>query len=932
MFPRCAVAVQGQMRGMIIMARTPACRIPDRFVSRALLVLLSTSALASISAVPADGAVAGAPAPPRVLQAPRFEVPLAFEENRGQTSPAVRYVARTPGYQLFLSDREATVVFGSGDGRRAVAVRPAGARATRPAGEGELPGRAHYLIGSSDRWRRNVPLYQSVRYPGIYDGIDLVFYGSGREIEHDYVVTPHADPGAIEFEISGGTVRPTPEGDLVIGNRDELRLRSPLAYQDVDGRRVTVASSYIVRPSGRIGIRLGAYDRGRTLVIDPVIAYSTYVGGSEADLAFSIAVDDQGNAYIAGLANSLDFPVTPGAFDVTGGGSYNEAFVAKLSPDGGTLIFATYLGGSNGEIAHCIDVDAAGNVYVAGVTGSSDFPLRRAVQWTFRAPDDAFVTKLDPSGSSLVYSTFLGGSDSDIALEVAVQRATGEAWVGGRAASSNFRTTVNAFRRTGSYDSFVARFSATGTLIYSTLLGASHGGVEDLAIDLQGNAYVTGSAMSLPVTPGAFQPTCEGCSLNRADAFVAKVNPEGTALVYATFLGGSALDRGLGIAVDADGEAYVVGLTESTNGSTKPFPTTPGAFQPTGGIDGFVTKLNATGSALVYSSYLGGNVRDRATSVAVDAAEAAHVTGFTQSADFPLVAPTQPAPGGPGVSDAFLTVVSPTGSSLLFSTFLGGYSLDEGHHVVLDPSGSAAYVTGQTNSFDFPTTAGAFQTQQRNQSTEAFVTKFLLEDPPPPPPPAASVTVVTPNTATTWGIGSTWQLKWQHTLGPGSSVRVELSRDGGATWSDIAASVLNTSSTAGSLNWVVTGPETAQALIRVSSVDEPGVADVSDRVFKIAAPSVKVTDPNTTSTIWTTGTAATVRWSHNLGGKESVRIELSLDGGVSYPIVLASSTPSDGSHAVQVQSGWNTTAARVRITWLRDATVTDASDAGFTIQ
>ncbi|HYC80714.1 MAG TPA: SBBP repeat-containing protein, partial [Solirubrobacterales bacterium] len=458
------------------------------------------------------------------------------------------------------------------------------------------------------------------------------------------------------------------------------------------------------------------------------------------------------------------------------------------------------------------------------------------------------------------------------------------------------------------------------------------GGVEDLAIDAQGNAYVTGSAMSLPVTPGAYQTECTGCSLHRADAFVAKLNPEGTALVYATFLGGSALDRGLGIAVDADGEAYVVGATESTNGVSKPFPTTPGAFQPTGGIDGFVTKLNATGSALVYSSYLGGNVRDQAMSVAVDAAEAAYVTGSTQSSDFPLVAPTQAALGVYGSHDAFLTVVSPTGSSLLFSTYLGGYSRDEGHHVVVDAAGSAAYVTGQTSSADFPTTAGAFQTQQRNQSTEAFVTKFLLEDPPPPPPPAASVTVVTPNAATTWGIGSTWQLKWQHTLGPDSDVRVELSRDGGATWSDIAASVRNTSATAGSLNWVVTGPETAQALIRVSSVDAPGVADVSDRVFKIAAPSVRVTDPNTSSAVWTTGTTATVRWSHNLGGKESVRIELLLDGGISYPIVLASSTSCDGSHPVQVQSGWNTTAARVRVTWLRDGTVTDVSDVNFTIQ
>jgi hypothetical protein len=914
-----------------------ARRFPNRYISRALLVLLSTSALASTSAVPAGGAAAGNPAPPRVRQAPRLEVPLAFEENRGQTSPAVRYVARTPGYQLFLTDREATVVFGSGGGRRAVALRPAGARVTRATGERELPGRAHYLVGPSSKWRRNVPTFGAVRYPGLYDGIDLVFYGSGREIEHDYVVAPHADPGVIEFEISGAeAVRPTPEGDLVIGDRiggiDELRLRAPRVYQDVDGRRVTVASSYVVRPSGRVGIRLGAYDRGRTLVIDPVIAYSTYLGGSEAEIAFSIAVDDQGHAYVAGLADSLDFPVTPGALDSTGDGPYNEAFVAKLSPDGSRLIFATYLGGSKGEIAHGVDVDAAGNVYVAGTTMSGDFPVKRAVQWTFRGTDDAFLTKLDPSGSSIVYSTFLGGSDTDIALEVAVQRATGEAWVGGRAASSNFRTTTNAFRRTGAYDSFVARFTSLGALVYSTYVGASYGGVEDLAIDAQGNAYLTGSAMSLPVTPGAYQTVCDGCSLNRADAFVAKMNPEGTALVYATFLGGSALDRGLGITVDADGEAYVVGMTESTNGSTKPFPTTPGVFQPTGGVDAFVTKLNATGSALVYSSYLGGAGRDQAMSVAVDAAEAAYVTGSTQSSDFPLVAPTQATLAVYGSHDAFLTVVSPTGSSLLFSTFLGGYSRDEGHHVVLDAAGSAAYVTGQTSSFDFPTTAGAFQTQQRNQSTEAFVTKFQLEDPPPPPPPAASVTVVTPNSATNWGIGSTWQLKWQHTLGTGSYVRVELSRDGGATWSDIAPSVLNTSATAGSLNWVVTGPETAQALIRVSSVDTPSVADVSDNVFRIAAPSVRVTDPNTASIVWTTGTTATVRWSHNLGGKESVRIELSLDGGISYPIVLASSTPCDGSHPITVQSGWSTPAARVRVVWLRDLAVADASDVNFTIQ
>lgn len=608
--------------------------------------------------------------------------------------------------------------------------------------------------------------------------------------------------------------------------------------------------------------------------------------------------------------------------------------MAKLSPDGGTLLFATYLGGSKGEIAHGVDVDAAGNVYVAGTTMSGDFPTVRAVQPSFRGTDDAFVTKLDPSGSSIVYSTFLGGADTDIALEVAVQRATGEAWVGGAALSTNFPTTANAFRRTGSYDGFVARFSATGGLIYSTYLGGGTARAEDLAIDAQGNAYLTGSALSFPVTPGAFQTggQCNGCSLGRADAFVAKMNPEGSALVWATYLGGSAVDRGYGIAVDADGEVYVVGATESTSATTLPFPTTPGAFQTTGGIDAFVTKLNATGSALVYSSFLGGSTRDQAFSVAVDATEAAYVTGSTQSGNFPLVAPTQATLGVSGSLDAFLTVIDPTGSSLRFSTYLGGTGRDEGHHVVLDATGSAAHVTGQTSSSNFPVTAGAFQTQQRNFSTEAFVTRFQMEDPPPPPPPAASVTVLAPSAATNWGIGSTWQIRWKHTLGAGTSVRVELSRDGGATWSDLAASVLNSSSTAGSLNWVVTGPATTQALVRVSAVSNPAVADVSDTPFRIALPFVKVTDPNTATSVWTIGTTATARWSHNLGGKENVRVELSLDGGLSYPIVLFSSTPCDGSQAVTVQSGWATSAARIRVTWLRDATVTDVSDVSFTIR
>jgi hypothetical protein len=462
------------------------------------------------------------------------------------------------------------------------------------------------------------------------------------------------------------------------------------------------------------------------------------LGGSGEDSGFGIAVDAAGNAYVVGLADSSNFPTTAGAFQPTRGGGRANAFVTKLNPTGTALVYSTYLGGSgnSGFGIHDqglgIAVDTAGNAYVTGFAGSSDFPTTAgAFQPTFGGGfNNAFVTKLNPTGTGLVYSTYLGGNASDQGLGIAVDTA-GNAYVAGATSSINFPTTAGAFQPTGGgfADAFVTKLNPTGTgLVYSTFLGGNTNNDfgSGIAVDTAGNAYVTGFARSsnFPTTAGAFQPTFGG---GFVDAFVTKLDATGSALLYSTYLGGSSNDVGQGIAVDGAGSAYVTGETSSTN-----FPTTPGAAQTihAGGFgpDAFVTKLDATGSTLLYSTYLGGSSNDVGRGIAVDGAGSAYVTGNTFSTDFPTTSVATQTTNAGGF-DVFVTKLDATGSALLYSTYLGGSGgifggADIGNGIAVDSAGSV-YVTGSTDSTNFPTTSGAAQTTHAGFN-DAFVAKIVL--------------------------------------------------------------------------------------------------------------------------------------------------------------------------------------------------------------
>jgi len=705
------------------------------------------------------------PVKPALLEA-YGKLPLSFEANDGQADPQVKFLSRGRGYTLFLTSTEAVLVLREGGSARNVAGGPPAAKRERGkalrgnvlrirfvganpvpavAGVGELPGRSSYFVGNDPKkWRANVPTYAKVEYRDVYPGVNLVYYGNQRQLEYDFVVSPGADSKAITLAfdgVDGAAIDGL--GDLVLrADGSEVRLRKPVVYQEHDGRRAVIPTRYVLKAERQVAFEVAAYDATKPLIIDPVLAYSTYLGGSADDQGLAIAVDAQGNAYVTGDTGSADFlqgdpfPTTSGAFRTTPAG----IFVTKLNADGSALLYSSYLGAAGSDFVSGIAVDAAGNAYVTGFTDSGNafrldapFPTTpNAFQEIPGGSGDAFVTKLNATGSALIYSTFLGGDGFDDGFAIAVDPNCSincSAYVTGQTFSPNFPTTpTNAFRTAllGADAAFVTKLNATGSaLVYSTYLGGSGDDFNEgfaIAVDAQGNAYVTGSTTSpnFPTTSGAFQTIfggCGTCFFPVADAFVAKVNTLASgfaSLVYSTFLGGSDDDGGSGIAVDAAGNAYVTGSTASAD-----FPTV-GAFQPGfgGSFDAFVTKLNATGTALVYSTFLGGGDDDFGSGIAVDAAGNAYMTGSTASADFPVTVGAFQLGFG-GSFDAFVTKLDATGAALVYSTYLGGTGNDDGFGIAVDAAGNA-YVTGQTNSPDFPTTPGAFQTTLSPSLTEGF--------------------------------------------------------------------------------------------------------------------------------------------------------------------------------------------------------------------
>ena len=719
----------------------------------AALGIAGSASLRTHRAGTAARQVAAAPGPATVLSAQEQgrirqrlgTLPLAFEANQGQTDPQVKYTARGNGCTVFLTANDAVFAVQSSSrsasttaGKHGFAkTTTIGAKSTgvqtRPAPHSkdvtaaihmhlvggnaqpqivagsQLPGVTNYYIGSDpSQWRTGVKQYTRVSYRNVYPGVNMAFHGEQRQLEFDFIVAAGASPAPISLGFSGaGKIATDASGNLLLSSAaGEVVMHKPVAYQEINGQRQTVAAEFTQVSNHQVGFALGSYDRSRELVIDPALSYSTYLGGSGEDEAFAIALDGSGNAYVAGQTASINFPAHTGTVSSVGG---FDAFVTKLNATGSSVVFTTLIGGTTDDAALGIAVNSTA-VYVVGNTTSSNFPSTLTL-----GPgggQDAFVASLNSTSGAKVYVTRIGGTGTESGNAIAVD-SSGNAYIAGETDSTNYPVPGSPIQgqNAGADDAFISKINPTGTaLVYSTYLGGSG---EDLAtgvaLDGSNNAYVTGitGSPNFPTTTGAFQTAQAGSFDN---GFVTEIKADGSAKIYSTYLGGTAGNDAMGIAVDSAGEAYVTGSTSSTN-----FPTVnPAQASNGGGLDVFITKFNSTGSALVFSTYYGGTLDETGTGIALDSFGDAYVTGRTASSNYPVSG--SPFQGSlSGTSDAFVTEFSNTGF-VEYSSFLGG--------------------TGNENSIAGNTTQGALGAIAVDSSSNAYLagdtdstTSFPLQSP-----------------------------------------------------------------------------------------------------------------------------------------------------------------------------------------------------------
>jgi beta propeller repeat protein len=688
-----------------------------------------------------------------VLQkAMRLQIP--FIANEGQIpNEKVKFYANTFGGTVFVTDKGEMVYAFPGsqkEGERSqgwdLKEKLVGASAVAPEGVDPAPTKVNYFIGNDPaKWRKNLPSYNSVNLGEVYSGVELFLKAYGRNLEKIFVVKPGASPDAINLKIENAkSITIGQSGELVIAGKGGIvNFTQPIAYQEKKGKKEHVRIEYHLSKD-TYGFAIGDYDPSLPLVIDPMLSYSTFLGGNGAsgENCSGIALDSSGNIVVTGQTYSTDFPITMGTVQDTISVA-PDSFVAKIDlkqGPWGQLVFSTFLGGNGDEANSEIAVDSAGNIYVAGETSSTDFPITTtpaAYQQFLQGGVDAFVTELSANGSTLLYSTYLGGSDNDANLGIAVDQA-GYIYVTGTTSSPNFPTTLSAYQSslTGPYtypDAFITRIDSTSSgsasLVYSTYLGGeSSESSPSIAVDGTGNAFVAGTTVSstFPTTAGVYQPNKDGNA--PYDAFVAKIdtNSSGSnSLVYSTYFGGNGNEWDATIAIDASGNSYVSGRTYSSDLDTT------NAYQNylAGDNDVFLTKLNPTGTSCLYSTYLGGDSPDPGEindGIAVDEGGNAYVTGRTYSDNFPVKDPLQGHDIGSSTTDAFITKIDTTKTgvdSLAFSTFLGGSVQDRSFAITVDLAGNV-YVAGYTNSSDFPV-VNAYQDTMIG-SSDAFVSKICM--------------------------------------------------------------------------------------------------------------------------------------------------------------------------------------------------------------
>ncbi|MCU0799533.1 MAG: SBBP repeat-containing protein, partial [Candidatus Thermoplasmatota archaeon] len=604
-----------------------------------------------------------------------------------------------------------------------------GANTVIPVGRERCSWNTNYFKGNDpEKWYAEVPSFGEVIYPEIWDGIDIVYRQNEEGIKYDIIVHPGADPENIRIRIDGAThLSINQNRDLVIGTEYLDIIDGGLYSYYLDGFNDKIPSKFKLISDYEYTFNLGEYDITKTLVIDPLI-YSTFIGGSGVDLGYAIASDSNGNVYITGETydSATKYPTTPGAYDATHNDN-SDVFVTKLSSDGSSLIYSTYIGGSSSDSGYGIAIDSTGCAYISGSTGNSDidFPTTAGAYDTeYDGGNDAFVTKLSSDGSSLVYSTLLGGSGVDRGYGITID-LSGDAYITGytQDSTTDFPTTIGAYdpSHNGDDDAFVTKLSSDGSsLIYSTFLGGPYGDISyAIAVNSSGCAYITGVTYFMyPTTTGAYDTSSNG----GADVFVTKLGYDGSSLTYSTFIGGSTSDEAYGISIDPSGNAYITGYTGSSD-----YPTTLGAYDTTynEGEDVIVTKLSSTGSSLIYSTYIGGSHYDLGFGITVDPNGNAYITGRTHdgATDYPTTRGAYDTIQN-GISDVFLTQLNSSGSFLMNSTFLGGSGYDHGRSIALDSSGNV-YLTGYTDNSetDYPTTNGAYDKTQ-NGDYDVYISKI----------------------------------------------------------------------------------------------------------------------------------------------------------------------------------------------------------------
>jgi len=895
-------------------------------------------------------------------------IPLYFIHNRGQVNPVARFYAKASRYTLWLT--RSGLVF---DSTRPMNEEPRRGSMQKGPHQTKLPGdlkedtdryrrevtrlvfleanpeprmvacdeaalKVNYFKGSDPKkWHCDVPTAKGVVYQSVYAGIDLKVYGMEKEVEYDWVVKAHADPGAIRFAYRNvkGT-RIDDAGNLVIETEfGEMIHKKPVSYQE-EVQSATSGARAVRRSSVEVGFKrygehtygfeVGDYDENRELVIDPlVLLYSTYLGGAGDERGMAIAVDDNGCAYVTGYTYSTDFPTLNQYQTKQGTVSYSDCFVTKLNTNtsgAASLVYSTCIGGDYNDLAYGIDVDDNGNAYIAGYTKSTNFPTLN--QYQAEPGDmqkDAFVARLNTNVSgaaSLVYSTYLAGYNEDSAYGIAVDD-NGNAYVVGDTTSSNFPTLNQYQTDQGMSDCFVTRLNTNAvgaaSLVYSTYLGGSGGDYASnhngIAVDGSGNAYVTGFTKSTDF------PTLNQYMADPGDTsgnvFVTRIdtNESGvSSLIYSTYLGGSSADNSSGIAVDGSGHAYVAGFTNSSD-----FPTLNAYQTDQDGSDGFVTRLNtnAVGAAsLVYSTYLGGSGTDAANGIALDGDANAYIVGETSGTDFPTLNAYMTDPGD-GKPDAFVTKLNTDTSGaagLIYSTYLGGAEYDKGYGIAVDEIGHV-YVSGYTTSTDFPT-VNQYMGDPGDVNSDGFIAKLVVPN----------IDVTAPNGGESWFSGSLCAINWLGTAGI-QNVHIEFSTDNGSSWSDIAASTAND----GSYDWTVPDVLSSQCLVRISDAADGNPVDTSDAVFAIAPTVITVTQPNGGED-WQADSPQAVTWTSS-GPVGNVKIEYSTDNGSNWAEITAS-TINDGDYDWTVPD-LPSTQCLVRISEAGDGDPVDTSDAVFAI-